>query len=280
MEELKSLNFGNVWTEKKLNAVEKYISAYITAMKNQSFKLCYIDAFAGNGNVTLKDGTNIMGSALRSLNYPFHKYYFFEQNQENADALLMKIEQQFPDKVDKVRIVVDDCNKMLQTIYSVSWRRSDWREVAFLDPYAMDLHRNCLEAIAKTEAFDVWYFFPLMAATRNLYKRIEDISLANQRKLNIMFGDDTWKTEIYKESDQFSLFKPDLEKADTEGVKTYLLKRLKKTFPKVSEKAKIMRNGKNAPVFLLCFSVSSKNPKAINLANRIADNILSHMEED
>ncbi|WP_157998421.1 hypothetical protein [Desulfosporosinus sp. OT] len=41
--------FGGPWTLLKLDILEKYLSFFVQAMKNQNFKLCYIDAFAGSG---------------------------------------------------------------------------------------------------------------------------------------------------------------------------------------------------------------------------------------
>lgn len=41
--------YGNDWTEMKLSVLEDRLNAYITALKNQSFKLIYIDAFARSG---------------------------------------------------------------------------------------------------------------------------------------------------------------------------------------------------------------------------------------
>jgi three-Cys-motif partner protein len=262
MAELKSLNFGNVWTAKKLNAVEDYIKAYHNAMKNQPFSLCYIDAFAGNGDVTLKDGTNIMGSALRALKYGFQKYYFFEQNQKNAEILMEKIQEQFPEKVDKVKIVVDDCNKTLQTIDDFGWQKNNWRGIAFLDPYAMDLEWKCLEAISGTKVFDVWYFFPIMAVTRNLYRNADEIPTANRNKLTSILGSNDWEIMLYKESNQISFFGQESEKTNTNGLKDYLLWRLKQTFPAVAKEAAIMRNERNSGVFMLCFAMSNKSKKA------------------
>ena len=66
--------FGGEWTEKKLDAVEAYLKSFTTALKHQSFKLCYIDAFSGSGNVTLKNGIVTDGSAIRALKYPFDRY--------------------------------------------------------------------------------------------------------------------------------------------------------------------------------------------------------------
>ena len=43
--------FGGPWTEAKLTILERYLDFYTTALKNQSFRLLYIDAFAGSGAI-------------------------------------------------------------------------------------------------------------------------------------------------------------------------------------------------------------------------------------
>ena len=43
--------FGGSWTQEKLNILRGYLDAYTTALKDQPFKLIYIDAFAGSGNL-------------------------------------------------------------------------------------------------------------------------------------------------------------------------------------------------------------------------------------
>jgi len=43
--------WGGKWTEKKLDAFAKYVSAYLTIMKrNPYWKTIYFDGFAGSGN--------------------------------------------------------------------------------------------------------------------------------------------------------------------------------------------------------------------------------------
>ena len=37
--------FGGPWTEDKLDILEGYLDSYTTALKNQPFRLVYIDAF-------------------------------------------------------------------------------------------------------------------------------------------------------------------------------------------------------------------------------------------
>ncbi len=52
--------FGGSWTKEKLDILQRYLNAYTTALKNQPFRLWYIDAFAGTGDVQLRaseDGT-------------------------------------------------------------------------------------------------------------------------------------------------------------------------------------------------------------------------------
>ena len=45
------------WAKQKLDALESYLKAYHRVMQNQSFKLIYIDAFAGAGlSRVRKDG--------------------------------------------------------------------------------------------------------------------------------------------------------------------------------------------------------------------------------
>ena len=43
--------FGGNWTEEKLDILAKYLDAYTTALKNKQFRLVYLDAFAGAGEI-------------------------------------------------------------------------------------------------------------------------------------------------------------------------------------------------------------------------------------
>src|SRR5665647_3789618 len=129
--------YGGVWTTQKLDVVEKYLDFYTTALRNQYFKLAYIDAFSGSGNVELNNGQVIDGSALRALKYPFDRYYFFDKEKQHCDALDEKVKGSFPDK--NVMIANTDCNELLTTIDKFEWINERWRGVIFLDPYAMNL---------------------------------------------------------------------------------------------------------------------------------------------
>jgi len=44
-----SHRFGGKWTQAKLDVLASYLNAYTTALRNQSFRKLYVDAFAGTG---------------------------------------------------------------------------------------------------------------------------------------------------------------------------------------------------------------------------------------
>ncbi len=271
--------FGGDWTVIKLDKVEKYLDAYTTALKRVKFKLCYIDAFAGNGAVKLNDLESTDGSALRALKYPFDRFYYIDCKQENCQKL-DEIRKRYPDR--EIYIDCCDSNDALSTIHQYDWIRNGWRGVIFLDPYAMDLDWASLENIAKTEAFDVWYLFPLSALLRNLANDSGAIKDSNFETITRFLGTDEWYSTLYRPYSfhQTSFFNDEddeetLKRVGADHVIEYILKRLGTLFT-VSDTPLILRNGRNSPLFLLCFMVSSKNSRAIEIAMRIARHILTH----
>ncbi|HXY74763.1 MAG TPA: three-Cys-motif partner protein TcmP [Dehalococcoidales bacterium] len=268
------MRFGSFWTEAKLNAIENYLSAYTIALKKKNYKLCYIDAFAGDGSVVIKDGNEIEGSSLRALKYPFDKFYFFEKDPYNIEKLKLKIETISQKNIE---LHCGDCNDFLLQLCSLPWRKDNWRGIIFLDPYAMHLEWKSLEVISKTKVFDVWYLFPFMAVNRNFYRNGK-IPIANKRRLDTILGTHNWQNEIYKDSPQLSFLDDKIcQKLDMESIKSYIIKRLKNTFPTVADNAVFFRNEKLSPMFLLCFAGSNPSKAARELSLKIADHILSHI---
>ena len=75
--------FGGDWTRTKLNIFTEYLNSYLTALKHQSFRKIYIDAFAGTGEIEVCDGTQrLVGSAKIALDaeQKFDEYYFIEKD--------------------------------------------------------------------------------------------------------------------------------------------------------------------------------------------------------
>lgn len=271
--------FGGPWTVEKLSILSNYLNFYTTALKDQPFQLIYIDAFAGTGKIAISNEDEleaIDGSARLALQASgqFAEYIFIEKKRSFARELEEMVRQDFSQQVSRVKIMNEDCNRALIKICKkVNWKTT--RAVLFLDPYAADVRWETLRAVAATEAIDVWYLFPFSAANR-LMKKTGEIDPTWREKLNSIFGDNSWETQFYEESPQMNLFNTVLKErvVSTESLKQYIEARLNTIFPKVSPNSRILSNRNNSPLFLFCFAVSSKRPKAIGLAMTVADYIL------
>jgi hypothetical protein len=104
------------------------------------------------------------GSAQIALdvNPQFDFLLFVESNPNYADALRDLAARRL-----QRRIVVaeDDANSALKKMVSAnSWH--DKRAVVFLDPYGMEVEWSTLQALASTQAIDVWFLFPLAGLYR------------------------------------------------------------------------------------------------------------------
>jgi three-Cys-motif partner protein len=266
--------YGGPWTLIKLAVLEEYLSFYIKVMNRDVFKLCYIDAFAGSGNVNIKGIGKISGSAVMALDHPFDRFIFIEKDELYADKLreIINIRGNIDAKVE-----LGDCNELLKNLNSFPWYQEYWRGVIFLDPYAMNLNWASLKVIAKTKAFDVWYLFPLSALNRVL-RRDGQIHSKTRETITKLLGTPDWENEIYYESPQQTLFgEKEIERIPINNIKNYIIHRLCDIFPGVADNALVLRNPiNNSPLFLLCFAISNPNERAIEVSLRGANYILRH----
>lgn len=266
--------FGGAWTLIKLDVISKYLQFYTIALRNK-FRLCYIDAFAGSGEISVRDIGQIPGSAIRALDFPFDKYVFVEKDPSYIALLKSRLSKYSASS--KVTIIQEDCNDYLTRIASNSWLSSAWRGVIFLDPYSLEVKWQTLIEIAKTRVLDVWYLFPLMGLNR-LLRRDKDIPVGHRAIIDKVLGTTTWEDEIYRLSPQMSFWGDEFEKNNIDSMKNYVLQRLSSVFPAVSPKALVLRTVKtNSPLYLLCFATSNPAEGAMRLALRGANYILTHV---
>lgn len=291
-----SHTFGNIdsWTKDKLEKIEAYLGAYLTALKNQNFALEYIDAFAGTGYVTRKVEMSaeslfdseetiklrdfIDGSARVALRTdpPFSKYRFIEKHRERSREL-EKLKIEFPHLANSIEVICGDANTEVQRLCSTDWIAAGRRGVMFLDPYGTQVTWETIKAIANTQAIDLWILFPLGTVNR-LLNRDGRIREGRTRRLDLLFGEELWFDTVYQKLETSSLFGEETAIAyhksnDPFGSVTgYFINRLRTIFASVAENPLIMKNSSNSPIFLLCFAAG--NPKGAQIAVRIATHIL------
>jgi three-Cys-motif partner protein len=283
--------FGGSWTEEKLERLRKYLPAYMTLFKSNErarfFKTTYVDAFASTGYRTTTGTSNTLfaemseadveglrkGSVQIALESepPFDNYLFIENSQKHT-AELTRLVDQFPHKA--IRVVQGDAN-----IHLKQWcEETDWkanRAVVFLDPFGMQVEWETLEALAKTQAIDMWLLVPLGMGINRLLTRKKLPPKLWADKLTLTFGTDEWKERFYRTVETLTLFGEEeqtAKDADFAGMKEFIIERLNSIFTKVADNPLVLRNSHNNPLYLLCFAAG--NPKGATPAIRIAQDIL------
>lgn len=282
--------FGGKWSDEKLDALREYLAAYMTALKKTSFKLVYIDAFAGAGtreitqeqeegwfddDLRAEDDQYRHGSPLIALdNEPaFDQFIFIEQDAQSLEKLKKEVEETNPAKAKQMQFMHGDANQHLQELAKMKiW--DSHRAVAFLDPFALHVRWETIELIAKTKAIDMWLLFPAMAVNRMLTKSGE-IPDSWASKLTETFGSDNWREFFYAKSDADLFGDEMISKIPKffERLSKYITLRLETVFAGAHDKPLILRNSAKAPLFLLCFACG--NPKGKDIAKRIAQHIIN-----
>ncbi len=198
--------FGGQHTELKLSIIEGYLRAFTTALRPYFKHLWYIDAFAGTGSRTVRTeyrGASLIeerveevieqrrGSAQIAIDtHPSFDFLVFIETNKNYVAALEDLAAKNLQRSIVVR--EEDSNTALkQLVANNLWH--DKRAVVFLDPYGMEVEWATLEALASTEAVDVWFLFPLAGLFRQATRRITDIDEHKRAALNRMFGSSSWE---------------------------------------------------------------------------------------
>ncbi|MCK4249295.1 MAG: three-Cys-motif partner protein TcmP [Candidatus Omnitrophica bacterium] len=286
--------FGGDWTAKKLDRVKKYLKAYATMMNKQQFIFAYIDAFAGTGYREEKkefDESQMVffqqddiadiekyseGSARVALQIKpeFNKYIFIEKSKKHFIELL-KLKEEFPDKLKRMELVNANANSyLLDLCRNFKWQNR--RAVMFLDPYGMQVEWETIKAIADTEAIDLWYLFPLgIGINRLLKKKVDEIPSAWAIKLDDILGTTEWRSVFYCKKTEETLFGTEInfvKDTNFNEISNFLVHRLKSIFPGVAENPLLLHNSRNNPLYLLCFAAG--NPKGSVTAVKIAQDVL------
>lgn len=267
-----TMKFGGPPTIEKLDIVKEYLNAYTTALKNQPFKLMYIDAFAGTGDINLRQEDPdvrvfIEGSARRAIKIKdkqFDRLIFIEKDLEKYGKLLrLKRENVHRD----IQVENSDANSFLQDMRK-DWRK--WRGVLFLDPFGTEVEWKTIEKISKFEALDTWMLFPMSGIARMLPRA----GLPPEEwieKLNLIFGDESWKELYYRR--QKHLFDDEQHERDWgyKGIRRIYKNKLKNLFgQRFMEESYVYPTGKFRFEFIFCVG----NPAGIRLAKKISRDIL------
>ncbi|RWC82139.1 MAG: three-Cys-motif partner protein TcmP [Mesorhizobium sp.] len=285
--------YGGPWSEIKVAAVEYYLQCYTAALTPKAMELWYFDAFAGSGDreeerqtgglldgkpyETIVETTD--GSARKALKVdpPFKHYVFMETDEARLKALT-ELKAAYPSK--DIRVHPGDANEELAKVVSQQpWTRkakSFHRGVVFLDPFSLQVEWKTLQALAATEALDVWYLFPIRDVTRQLAHKISGIG-PKIKRLDLVLGPE-WR-ELYTMPPTPTTTQLDIFGSTTPGelarvaqwrdIEAWFKRRLESEFAYVSDPVPILTS-KGRQTFSLFLGVGNRKEAATRLAKHFA----------
>lgn len=271
-------DWGGKWTQDKIDIFLKYLNAYLTIMSRYNFRLIYFDGFAGSGKIGsgLKNQELIEGVATQVISFEkpieFNIYYLVDLNKKKAQNLESLIRSQFPNnKNRKTYVVSDDCNKKLVSMAKYLKEHKDFRALAYLDPYGMEINWSSLECF-KELGCDMWILVPTGVGVNRMLTRNGEITSSWLDKLSKFLGisPSEIKDSFYKEHKTLTLFGEESsiikEKRAVEKIISLYQDRLKNIWKYVSN-AYPMKNSTGSIMFH--FLLASQNLSAVKIADEI-----------
>jgi len=285
-----SNGWGGIWTEKKLDAFSRYVTAYLTIMnKNPFWKTIYFDGFAGSGDrktkcnsilynqlfLTEEDEQVYKGAAERVLNLPnnlsFDYHYFIDLKQESLDKLKVKLSELQKTKKYPFQYKAGDCNQwLLDLSCALKDKQKKFAALVLLDPFGMQIDWESIESLRGTRT-DIWILIPTGVIVNRLLDK--SCQLKSIKKLESFFGlnETEIKDYFYKKKIYSTLFGEEeiIRKVSDpiEKIANLYVMRLKTIWGHVTEKPLRLENSKGVPIFHFVFA--SNNINAVNIARQI-----------
>jgi three-Cys-motif partner protein len=272
--------------------LEAYLEAFLKVFKNKAWAhTIYVDAFAGTGTAPIAAKSDpvlplgddaaefIVGSARRALELEpsFSEYVFIEKGRKKAREL-ERLKTAYPDKVSRIRIENADANDALQGICArANWKKS--RAVVFLDPFGNQVQWKTIEAIAKTEAVDLWYLFPAGLGVHRQISGKATFDSDKERSLTGLLGTTDWKQAfIAKEEGAADLFghaaSTSVKAVTPASATRFMIERMRTVFKGgvLDEWLELGPRGHHS--YSLLFACANPSPKANALALKLARAVL------
>jgi three-Cys-motif partner protein len=281
--------WGGSWTERKLQAFEAYVNAYLSIMNAQKDKYngwpttIYFDGFAGSGKRNIlstddeklfKDITNdeltvYKGSAERvlSMTEKFDEYYFIDNDSEAINILKSNLAAK--------NLITSSCNFIVNDVNEELKKFSkylDKKKAALIlfDPFGMQLNWESIELL-KDRRVDLWILLPSGVIINRFLDRKGKLSF--DKKLQSFFGISVEKIReiFYKAETIETLFDTEnriikVSNSITKIADVYI-QRLKNIFKFVTDEPLKLLNTKGIPIYHFVFA--SNNQTALNIAKYI-----------
>ena len=204
---------------------------------------------------------------------PFHSYIFIEHDASALAKLEDSLRNQFPQRISLARFEAGDANAVLKRLCEGQW--SKHRAVLFLDPYGMEVEWSTMQAIARTQAIDVWILFPAGIGVNRQLPSDGNVPAWARAAFDRLFGTQDWYDRFYSKhatDDMFGALDRVQKVVSSDDIVAYYCERLKEIFPHVASNPLVLCNSNRAPMFALCFAAA--HPKYGATGMKIAQDVL------
>jgi three-Cys-motif partner protein len=194
------------WTQSKLQILEDYLPAFLTASSLRAKGAVYLDAFAGEGAGRDRltdsefDGSARIAAAAVATNdsgFRFTYLRFVELNRTRAVEIRREFRSDFPGR--DIDVVPGDCNEEIPRLLAEMPNELTWYPTfAFLDPFGIELHWDTIRALAdhkrnRTYKVELFMLFAAPAIMRIAGLTPEKAVTDADRRLTELFGSDEWQ---------------------------------------------------------------------------------------
>lgn len=181
------------WAEDKYRFIGMYDQLFSKGMKNKWGKRVYIDLYAGSGMGRVKGtDTVLMGSPMMALtvDHPFDRYIFCEQNPEYLNALRQRVKRLAP-SADVVFIEgsCDGCVEDIRKAIPVHSAFMTVLSLCLVDPFDFGFKFETIRRLSDL----LIDFLVLLAAQMDANRNYENYIVRTNTKIEEALGNGGWR---------------------------------------------------------------------------------------
>jgi three-Cys-motif partner protein len=212
------------------------------------------------------------------LKEKFAHYIFVEKSAKKARDLSERLDREYPELTDRITVKCSDANVELQYFCkTTNWKK--YRAVVFLDPFGNQVKWSTLEAIAQTEAIDLWYLFPAGLGVHRQIGKSGKVHHTHSDSLDMMLGTTKWRNAFLRDEQnaQGSLFEEagssTVKVATPDSITRFMIDRMNKIFKGGVLDTWLPLGSRGVHMYSLIFAWANPSDKA-KLAGKLAGAVL------
>jgi three-Cys-motif partner protein len=140
------------WFKVKVQLIHSYLQAFMMNASSKSDEIVFIDLFSGSGLYSMGHQKDVFpGSSLLSLTLepPFRKWIFCEQDHEQASALEKRVKRFFPKQhVEILNLPADELIDVLRSNLPVSKAGYKVATLCLVDAFSLNMQWGIIDKLA------------------------------------------------------------------------------------------------------------------------------------